>query len=150
MTLDDLAAIHAASFTTPAPWSADQIAATLAAPGAFLLTAPQGFLIGRVIADEAELLTLAVAPAARRQGSGAVLVARFARAAAERGAATAFLEVAADNTAAQALYAGAGWQRAGLRRGYYRRPDGAAALDALILTRRLDPARPPARQPDSC
>ncbi len=140
MTRDELAAIHAASFTRPAPWSADEIASTLSAPGAFLLTEPQAFLIGRVIADEAELLTLAVAPAARRQGLGARLLARFALAAAEKGAITAFLEVAADNAAAISLYAGAGWTDAGLRRGYYRDPIGGPAIDARVMSYRLPAA----------
>ncbi|MFB2531391.1 GNAT family N-acetyltransferase [Paracoccus sp. p4-l81] len=140
MNLHDLAAIHAASFTRPAPWSADQIGATLAAPGAFLLVEAQGFLIGRVIADEAELLTLAVAPPARRAGIGARLVARFLTASADKGAATAFLEVAADNPAAIALYLAAGFVDAGQRRGYYRDPAGGPATDARILTRTLRPA----------
>lgn len=140
MTLDDLAAIHAASFTRPAPWSAGEIAATLAAPGAFLLVEPQGFLIGRVIADEAELLTLAVAPTARRAGTGARLVARFLTVCADKGAASAFLEVAADNAPALALYAGAGFADAGLRRGYYRDPAGGATTDARVMARAVDAA----------
>jgi ribosomal-protein-alanine N-acetyltransferase len=85
------------------------------------------------------LLTLAVDPAARRQGSGARLVAAFAAEARGRGATTAFLEVAATNAAAQALYAKAGWLAAGRRNGYYHAPDGTAE-DALVL--RLELAQP--------
>ena len=48
----------------------------------------------------------------------------------------AFLEVAADNAAAQALYARAGFAESGRRRGYYRRPDGSG-LDALVMQRAL-------------
>ncbi|MCQ0969046.1 GNAT family N-acetyltransferase (plasmid) [Paracoccus sp. TK19116] len=128
MTFDQMAALHARAFTRPRPWSADEIAEILGTTGAFLVSHAQGFLIGRVIADEAELLTLAVDPDARRLGIGADLTRRFLHAAASRGAAQVFLEVASDNTAARALYASLGWREAGLRRGYFARD-----LDALVL-----------------
>lgn len=131
-----LAAIHAESFTVPRPWGAQEIGETLAQPGSFLLTDADGFLIGRAIAGEAELLTLAVRPDARRRGTGAALVAAFLDAARARGAERAFLEVAADNTAAQALYARAGFAEAGRRPGYYRPPEGGA-VDAVVMTRDL-------------
>ena len=136
MTPDALATLHACCFTTPRPWSAAEFADFLGAPMCFLLTEPAGFLLGRVIADEAELLTVAVDPAARRQGMGARLLAGFAATAKARGAATAFLEVAAGNAPAQALYAQAGWVTAGRRKAYYHAPDGTAE-DALVMTRDL-------------
>lgn len=132
MTAAELAQLHALCFATPRPWSAAEFAEFLASPLCFLLTEPQGFLLGRVIADEAELLTVAVAPEARRQGTGARLLARFAQAAQARGAASAFLEVAESNTAAKALYAQAGWATAGHRKGYYHSPEGAA-VDAVVM-----------------
>jgi len=133
MTPDDLAALHALVFTRPPPWPAAEFAATLASPGAFLLHESHGFLLARVILDEAELVTLATAPAARRQGIGCRLLAAFMAQAAARGAATAFLEVATDNSAALALYDQAGFTVQGRRRDYYRSPDGQRQ-DALILT----------------
>lgn len=136
MTPDALAALHASSFTTPRPWSAAEFADLLRASGVFLLCDTTGFLLGRVIADEAELLTVAVDPAARRQGTGARLVAAFATEARARGAVTGFLEVAASNAAAQALYRRAGWVEAGRRKRYYHAPDGSAE-DALVLRRDL-------------
>lgn len=139
MTPDDLAALHARCFVTPRPWTAAEFAGLLAAPGTFLLTESSGFLLGRVIAGEAELLTVAVDPLARRQGSGRALVAQFAAQARVRGAQTAFLEVAEGNEPARALYAACGWQAAGRRRGYYRHPNGRAE-DALVLTLALDGA----------
>lgn len=129
-----LAEIHAASFRNPRPWSAEEIAAILSGKGAFLLTETQSFLIGRAIADEAELLTLAVAPDRRRQGSGRRLLTAFLTESARLGAATAFLEVAADNTPALALYRRNGFEEAGLRRGYYRDAPGEA-LDAIVMRR---------------
>ena len=131
-----LAALHAACFTTPRPWSAAEFADLIASPHCFLLCETNGFLLGRVIADEAELLTVAVSPTARRQGTGARLLHRFAQTAQARGACTAFLEVAASNLAAQALYAKAGWAMAGRRRAYYPTPDGQAE-DALVLRKAL-------------
>lgn len=133
-TPEALARLHGAVFTTPRPWTAAEFAAFLASPGCFLLGGEGGFLLGRVIAGEAELLTLAVPPEARRQGIGAELVAAFLAEAAGRGAETAFLEVAADNDAARRLYHRAGFAEAGRRRAYY-----GPALDALVLSRALSP-----------
>ena len=127
-----LAEIHRASFRNPRPWSADEIAAILSGAGTFLLTEAEGFLIGRTIADEAELLTLAVAPDQRRQGTGGRLMAAFLTESARAGAATAFLEVAADNAAALSLYRNHGFAEAGRRRGYYRDLPGAP-VDAIVM-----------------
>lgn len=139
MSPEDLARIHAASFTTPRPWSAKEFDALLEQRFCFLIEEPEAFLLGRVIADEAELLTLAVAPAARRQGTGARLVRAFLDGARARGGATAFLEVAADNAAARALYQKAGWRESGLRKGYYQSPENAR-IDAVVMSYALDPA----------
>lgn len=141
MTADfrQLARIHGESFTVPRPWSATEIEAMLATSGTFLVVKPDGFVIGRALAGEAELLTLAVAPPARCRGLGAALVAAFLDRAAAAGAERAFLEVAADNAAARALYARAGFAEAGRRPGYYRRPDGGAT-DALLLVRAVGSA----------
>ena len=139
--LPTLAAIHAASFVNPRPWSAPELRALLDGTGAFLLAEPGGFLIGRAIADEAELLTLAVAPDRRRGGIGARLVAAFTAEARARGAETAFLEVAADNAAALALYRRHGFAQTGRRPRYYTDGPGAP-VDALVLCRAL-PANSP-------
>ncbi|MFT4151581.1 MAG: ribosomal protein S18-alanine N-acetyltransferase [Paracoccaceae bacterium] len=141
MTPEEMAAIHAESFTYPRPWTAAELAGLLASPLCFLLTESRGFLIGRAVAGEAELLTLAVAPEARRGGRGARLVARFLDAAAARGAETAFLEVAADNTAAQQLYARAGFAESGRRRGYYATGAGVP-VDAVLMARVLAQGQP--------
>lgn len=132
MTPEALARLHAAAFVRPRPWSAAEFAGILSGPGAFLLTDGGGVLVGRALAGEAELLTLAVPRAARRRGIAARLVAAFEAEARARGATGAFLEVAAENAAARALYAGAGWTEAGRRRDYY-----AAGADALILRKPL-------------
>ena len=137
----DLAALHATSFDTP--WNAADIAELLEGPGGFgvvvldeMLT-PAGFILARVIVDEAEILTLAVAPAARRQGLARALVEAVAGLARARGAASLFLEVAADNPAAIGLYKSTEFAEVGGRRGYYARKDGLP-VDAVVMRRDLN------------
>lgn len=129
-----LAGLHASCFA--APWSESEFAALLGQPGVVALAEADGFILIRIAADEAEILTLAVQPAARRRGLGRRLVESGARAACAGGADRLFLEVAEDNAAARALYAAAGFVEAGRRRAYYPRAEGPA-VDALILARAL-------------
>lgn len=131
MTADQLAALHAACFTVPRPWSAAEFASLLASPNVVLITAAQGFALGRVIADEAELLTIAVHPDARRQGVGRKLLSGLIGQVAARGASALFLEVSAKNDSAIALYHVAGFNEAGRRKAYY--PDAATRIDALVM-----------------
>lgn len=132
MTPAQLAALHALCFTVPRPWAADEFTDLLDSKGVFVQGDGHGFILGRVIAGEVELLTLAVHPKARRAGIGARLLAGFEQHAQSQGAQDAFLEVAADNTAARALYENAGYASAGLRKSYYQGPRGAH-IDALVL-----------------
>lgn len=134
-----LAALHAAAFA--GPWDAAAFHALLGQAGVFAVEAPDGFILMRAVADEAEILTLAVCPRARRRGLGGWLVGEGAVEAAARGAVRLFLEVAADNAPARALYARAGFAEAGRRPGYYARPDGGRQ-DALLLALNLSPALP--------
>ena len=133
MTAGEMARLHGLAFTHPRPWSEAEIAAMLQSDLYFAVTAEQGFLIGRVVAGEAELLTVAVAPAAQGRGIGRGLVAGFVAEARARGAAQAFLEVAEDNGAARAVYARTGFGESGRRRGYYRDVTGRA-VDAILMT----------------
>ncbi len=137
MTPEALTALHARAFTTPRPWTRSEFDGFLADPLVFLLIeGDAGFLLGRAVAGEAELLTLAVAPEARGRGLGQRLVLRFLYQARLRGAGTAFLEVAEDNAPARAVYARAGFAETGRRRRYYRTPEGRS-IDALVLARVL-------------
>lgn len=137
MTPAELAALHRRCFRTPPPWSEADFAGFTADPLAFLLVeGDAGFLLGRAVAGEAEVLTLAVAPENRRRGLGRKLLARFIYQAQLRGAAQAFLEVSAENPAAIALYESSGFAVSGRRRGYYAMPDGARS-DAVVMARDL-------------
>jgi [ribosomal protein S18]-alanine N-acetyltransferase len=135
-----LAAIHAEAFAPPDRWGAEAIGMLLALPGHFGLLAtqgdaPAGFAMGRVAAGEAEVLTIAVRPAARRGGQGRALLRALMAEATGRGAGELFLEVSEANAPARALYAGLGAAEAGRRRRYY--PDGS---DALVLRLGLMPS----------
>lgn len=134
-----LAEIHATAF--PTPWDAAAFQTLLDQDGVFVLETTDGFILMRAVADEAEILTLAVRPAARRQGLATRLLTQGATVAASCGAMRLFLEVAADNDGALALYGGAGFVEAGRRPGYYARPGGGGE-DALILALNLTAALP--------
>lgn len=136
MTPALMAALHARVFTQPRPWSEAEFAGLLTSPFVFALVEANGFLLGRVVADEAELLTLAVDPGYWGQGTGGRLVDRFVATATQRGGESAFLEVAAPNQRAQTLYARKGFALQGRRRNYYSSASGPA-VDALILVRPL-------------
>ena len=124
-----LAAIHAACFSAREAWGVDAIGLQLAMPGAFgFAAADAGMILARVAADEAEVLTLAVTPDARRLGVGRSLLKAAMAEARLRGAVSIALEVAVDNVAARGLYEQAGFTQIGRRPRYYA--DGA---DALIL-----------------
>jgi ribosomal-protein-alanine N-acetyltransferase len=132
MTPAQMARLHAAAFTMPRPWTETEIAGALADPLGIVVTESRGFLLGRVVADEAELLTIAVDHTARRQGIGQRLVARFLAKAQSLGAESVFLEVAATNAAARSLYEQSGFTMRGRRKNYYRDAEGRG-VDALVL-----------------
>lgn len=134
--LDALVAIHRACFTDA--WGVESFANLLAMPGTFVLQSKDGFVLARVAAGEAEILSLGVMPAARRGGQAESLVVESAAKAREQGAVIMFLEVNQNNAAARALYDKLGFREVGRRKGYYRAtpPEDALTLRAeLPLTR---------------
>lgn len=133
-----MARLHRESFA--AAWGEDEIADLLAGPGGFALMVEQesvasGFILGRAVAGEAEVLTLAVRPQSRGRGLGQALMQAALGLARAGGSGEMFLEVAADNPAAIALYEKLGFARIGLRPGYYAQ-GGERPVDALVY--RLD------------
>jgi [ribosomal protein S18]-alanine N-acetyltransferase len=98
--------------------------------------AVRGYAGVAVNGADADVMTVAVAPSAQGQGLGRRLTHALVDAAAALGATQLLLEVRADNVPAQRLYAGAGFERIAVRRGYY-----AGGVDAWIM--RLRPLRPP-------
>jgi len=138
--LDAVMAVMEASFDPRfgEAWTAAQCAGLLPLPGVWLSlardeTGAQGFALARIVADEAELLLLAVRHDAQRRGIGSLLLERFSRLARLRGATRLHLEVREGNQAI-ALYERAGFALAGRRRNYYSGPHGVS-YDALTLAR---------------
>ncbi|MBA2126371.1 ribosomal-protein-alanine N-acetyltransferase [Hyphomicrobium methylovorum] len=134
---EEIAGLHAKLFD-PA-WDAAAIKSLLEHPAATSLIAVAGspkaiigFIIGQLAADEAEILSIGVAPNWQRAGLAMGLLEGLARAARRGEAKRIFLEVAEDNEAALALYRKLGFEEVGRRKRYYVRP-GNAAVDALTM-----------------
>jgi len=138
--LDAIMALETSTFTSDA-WSAASMRAELANQNTVYLVAVRadgadsqdiagyaGLLAPRG-AKEADIQTIAVAEAARRNGIGRALVAALMAAADERGATEVFLEVRADNPNAQALYRSFGFEEIGVRPRYYQPDD----VDAVVM-----------------
>jgi [ribosomal protein S18]-alanine N-acetyltransferase len=133
------AAMHAESFVPLGErgWTLQDLAELMASPGVagLLLRVDDqdaGFALCRIAADEAELLTIAVRPAWRRQGLGRRLLAAIVDHVRTCGARALYLEVGVDNPAARSLYEAQGFSVVGSRPGYYQRGQRPAA-DGLIM-----------------
>lgn len=132
----EMAATHAVAFPHERPWSTTEFATLLAQDTCLAAGDARCFALVRVVADEAELLSIATDPTHRRQGLARTVMQAWMTEAAARGATRAFLEVAADNAAATALYQACGFVPCGQRRGYYRRVS-RPPVDALLMARTL-------------
>ena len=136
MTPQELAALHASAFHDSRAWSAEEFEALMSRPGTHLVASTHCFALIRVIADEAELLTLATSPNHRRKGLARKTLAQAETLAKSNGAEKLFLEVSEINTAAQSLYIAQGFREIGRRPNYYLAPDGTA-VGALVLQKSL-------------
>lgn len=140
--LDAIASIEQVCFSRP--WSRAAFAAALGDPVSRLLVAEGavqgersevlGYAVLYVVADQAELANLAVAPAFRGRGVGRALLESVVAVARELGVRQLFLEVRQSNSVAQRLYRSVGFVPVALRRGYYEAP----VEDALVMALRLD------------
>ncbi|WP_275787998.1 GNAT family N-acetyltransferase [Pararhizobium gei] len=139
--LTKAAAIHAACFSSP--WSDGELHALLVQDAVFGFVARQsnasgrpaagGFVLARVAAGEAEILTIAVEPRFLRLGLGWRLMRAAMRKARDQAAEAMFLEVDETNAAAIGLYRKLGFTKVGERRAYYR--DAAGARTAALVMR---------------
>jgi ribosomal-protein-alanine N-acetyltransferase len=137
----ECAMIHAMSFAYP--WQEADFDQLFGTSGTFADGAIEakeehlaGFVLSRVAADEAEILTIAVAPEWRRRGLATSLLRPHLNGLAAIRVSRLFLEVDAENTAARALYANFGFEQVGERKAYYR-TSGAGLTAALIMRRDL-------------
>lgn len=131
-----VAVLHAACFARA--WAPDEISAIAAMPGAFAAIAreseaPSGFVLGRIAADEAEIVSLGVKPIYRRRGIGQALLRHTTDFLRAEGVTVLYIEVAEGNTGAQALYGKAGFMEAGRRAAYYQEN----GQDAIVMRCRL-------------
>ncbi|MBL0403613.1 GNAT family N-acetyltransferase [Microvirga aerilata] len=132
-----LAAIHASAFARP--WSTLDFERLMAergviADGLFLGRSgkPSGFVLSRTVLDEAEILTVAIAPDARGKGHARPLLAHHLDALSRRGVSRVLLEVEEGNEPALALYRRLGFRETGRREGYYQKADGTR-VSALTM-----------------
>lgn len=129
-----IAAIESVSFSDP--WSLKSFSDSLAHDFVRMCVVEDdagvaGYSVVWVSGDECELANLAIDPARRRAGLGALLLDALLERAHEEALFVIFLEVRASNSAAQKLYASRGFHEVGRRPMYYKNP----AEDALILRR---------------
>ena len=133
---EELARIHAMGFFRG--WSREELAEFLDEPESTVLVACDarrriaGFILVRLIGDEAELLSIAVDPKWRGKRVGRALLRAALDDLLFTAARRMFLEVDERNTAALRLYRSHGFVEVGKRKGYYPRPDGSAAT-ALVM-----------------
>ena len=133
-----IAALHGASFLRG--WSEQEVEGLLLdrhviAHRALIGSRFAGFIMSRLVEDEAEILSVAVASRQRGRGLARQLLGLHMRRLAGLGARTIFLEVGEHNDPALRLYQRAGFHEVSRRANYYPGPDKAAA--ALILRRDL-------------
>ena len=130
----EIAEIEARIF--PDPWSERDISDTITHEGAMCFTATEGgrvvaYVIGRIIPPEGEIYRVAVVPERRQRGVGYRLLDYAMKTSRGKGLETAFLEVRSKNLPALALYRAYGFEKVGLRKGYYKNPDD----DAIIMVK---------------
>ena len=132
MSPEDLARTHAAAFTQSRPWTAQEFANLLENRFTHIVGAADSFVLFQVIADEAELLTIATHPDHQRQGLALRCMQNWHAQARILGASRAFLDVAAENRPAIGLYEQCGYSPCGRRKSYYLRENNQK-IDAIVM-----------------
>ena len=144
MTEADLASVVALEQLNPGPWNEKQLRDELTQSSGWQWLAKDldgsvcGYLLGRTITDEAEILRLAVATNKRRLGVAQLLLDHAFADLARNSVTTCFLELRASNAIARALYEKNGFRANGIRKNYYHDP----CEDAVVMIRLLQPEEP--------
>ena len=126
---DKLSNLHKKCFPNK-PWSADEFR-DLQKSGCEIIMSQNGFIVYRIAVDEAEIITIGVAPQMRRNGIASAMIGIIEKNLKNQGVKKIFLEVSATNIPAQKLYENAGFKTVGLRPKYY---DG---VDAIVMAKDL-------------
>ena len=136
----DAAAVTAIAAESPeaANWAENSYREALNWPGVVALVCEDdgkvaGFILGRQVGDEAEILNLAVTQTRRRRGEGAALLHAAMGEFRTRGVRRVFLEVRESNDTGIAFYEKQGFRKKGRRAGYYHNPEEAAVLMEMNL-----------------
>jgi ribosomal-protein-alanine N-acetyltransferase len=129
MMFDEIANLHKKCFPNK-PWSADDFR-DLKKSGCEIIMSQNGFVVYRIAADEAEIITIGVNPEMRRNGIASAMIGIIEKNIKNQGVKKIFLEVASTNEPAQKLYENFGYKTVGLRPKYY---DG---VDAILMSKDL-------------
>lgn len=132
MTPIELAHIYALAFPMSRPWTVEEFEQLLNVSTTVALFGDNTFLIGRLLGDEAEILTIATHPDFRQRGYAKDCLKKFETEITARSGTSIFLEVAVDNESAVNLYLKAGFARIATRNRYYARPNGHF-VDAIVM-----------------
>ena len=136
MTPFEMARLHLLSGGQTRPWSEIEYKNLLDTNTSRLFHTKNGFLIGRIIDLDAEILNVIIHPDFRRLGKASKLIGIFEKEAKDAGCSRCFLEVAESNSSAKKLYKALGYLKVGQRNNYYKFVDGhkdkAASLSKEI------------------
>lgn len=135
MTSSDLDEVMAIEQTLPSPWNFPQLLEELNKKHAwhFVIRPPEsgpvlGYIFGSIVADEAEILKIAVTAQLRCHGLGSLLLSHAFQHLQRHNAACCFLELRESNSSALAFYLENGFQQVGLRKSYYTNPTENAMI----------------------
>ena len=124
---NELANLHKKCFPSK-PWSADDFR-ELKQSGCEIIMSENGFIVYRIVVDEAEIITVGVNPEKRRLGIASAMIGIIEKTIKSQGVNKIFLEVAENNIPARKLYENLGFKDVGLRPKYY---DG---IDAILMSK---------------
>ena len=136
MTPFEMAKLHLMSGSLTRPWSESEYKNLLATDKIRFFYVEKGFLVGRLIGPEAEILNVIVHPKYRRLGKARYLIFQFETEAKDIGSSRCFLEVAESNSSAHTLYHDLGYLKVGQRKNYYEFVDGRKD-NASILAKEI-------------
>jgi len=136
MTPFEMAKLHSLSGGHTRPWSEIEYKNLLDTNISRLFHTNNGFLIGRIMALDAEIINVIIHPDYRRLGKASKLISSFEKEAKDTGSSRCFLEVAESNSSAKKLYSALGYLKVGQRHNYYNFVDGRKD-DAVILSKEL-------------
>ena len=136
MTPCERAKLHLLSGSLTRPWSESEYKILLSTDTIRFFYVENGFLVGRLIGPDAEILNVIVHPKYRRLGKARYLIGKFEKKAKEAGSSKCFLEVAESNSRANKLYQSLSYLSVGKRKNYYDFVDGRKD-NALILAKEI-------------